>query len=214
MSVQSEIDRIITAVGNAYSKVSEKGGTVPSSQTVANLATAIGSIPAGGGAPSLQSKALTITSNGTVSVTPDAPYDALKKVDVTVDVSGGGGGGAGFKVTFPATATDWGWADVFLLLLEDGTIVNGTEYSVISAKTFDSVVGIKCYNSSIYMLRMTLSTGAIAQIKVPGSDVVQSMYSITNAPGTTPTSFADGSATIWWPVADTVISSIEMYNTD
>ena len=48
MSVQSEIDRIITAVGNAYSKVSEKGGTVPASQTVANLATAIDSIPAGG----------------------------------------------------------------------------------------------------------------------------------------------------------------------
>ena len=35
------------------------------------------------------SKNVTITSNGTVSVTPDAPYDALKKVDVTVDVSGG-----------------------------------------------------------------------------------------------------------------------------
>ena len=38
-------------------------------------------------------KAVTITSNGTVSVTPDAPYDALKKVDVTVDVASGGGGG-------------------------------------------------------------------------------------------------------------------------
>lgn len=38
-------------------------------------------------------KALTITSNGTVSVTPDAPYDALKKVDVTVDVASGGGSG-------------------------------------------------------------------------------------------------------------------------
>ena len=50
MSVQSEIDRIITEVGNAYSKVSEKGGTVPASQTVANLATAIDSIPSGGGA--------------------------------------------------------------------------------------------------------------------------------------------------------------------
>ncbi len=37
------------------------------------------------------SKALTITSNGTVSVTPDAPYDALKKVDVTVNVASGGG---------------------------------------------------------------------------------------------------------------------------
>ena len=89
MSVQSEIDRIITAVGNAYSKVSYKGGTVPASQTVANLATAIGSIPAGG-APSLQSKSVTYTSNGTATITPDAGYDALSSVDVTVDVSGGG----------------------------------------------------------------------------------------------------------------------------
>ena len=92
MSVQSEIDRIITAVGNAYSKVSQKGGTVPASQTVANLATAIGSIPAGGGAPSLQYKSVTITSNGTVSVTPDAPYDGMSSVDVTVNVASGGGG--------------------------------------------------------------------------------------------------------------------------
>ena len=90
MGVQSEIDRIITAVGNAYSKVSEKGGTVPASQTVANLATAIDSIPAGGGAPSLQSKSVTYTSNGTATITPDDGYDGLSSVDVTVDVSGGG----------------------------------------------------------------------------------------------------------------------------
>ena len=86
MSVQSEIDRIITAVGNAYSTVSEKGGTVPASQTVANLATAIDSIPAGS-TPSLQSKSVTYTSNGTAIIAPDHGYDGLSSVDVTVNVS-------------------------------------------------------------------------------------------------------------------------------
>ena len=48
----------------------------------------------GGTVVSVQdTKAVTITSNGTVSVTPDAPYDALKKVDITVDVASGGSSG-------------------------------------------------------------------------------------------------------------------------
>lgn len=41
-------------------------------------------------APSLQSKSVTYTSNGTNTITPDAGYDGLSSVDVTVDVSGGG----------------------------------------------------------------------------------------------------------------------------
>ena len=40
-----------------------------------------------------ENKAVTITSNGTATITPDEGYDGLSSVDVTVDVASGGGGG-------------------------------------------------------------------------------------------------------------------------
>lgn len=47
----------------------------------------------GGSSANIQeSKSVTITSNGTTEITPDAPYDALAKANVTVDVTSGGGG--------------------------------------------------------------------------------------------------------------------------
>ena len=46
-------------------------------------------------APSLQSKSVTYTANGTDTITPDEGYDGLSSVDVTVDVSGGGGSSGG-----------------------------------------------------------------------------------------------------------------------
>lgn len=44
MSVQTEIDRIITAVGAAYDAVETKGGTDPAAQTIEGLAGAISGI--------------------------------------------------------------------------------------------------------------------------------------------------------------------------
>lgn len=159
-------------------------------------------------------KALTITSNGTVSVTPDAPYDALKKVDVTVDVASGGGG-VGFKVTFPATATNWDKIDAIPsgLILSDGTVKPIHVYSDISGQTVENVIGIACCGTSnLYVLRMTLSEGVMAQYLARPS--LPPVVAITTAPNTTVAPYGGGTNTFWWPLADTVISAIEMYNTD
>ena len=46
MGIQTEIDRIITAVGAAYDTVEAKGGTLPQSETIDGLAAAVESIKA------------------------------------------------------------------------------------------------------------------------------------------------------------------------
>lgn len=47
MSVQNEIDRIITAVQAAHAKVAAKGGKTAQPYLVGNLASAIDTIPVG-----------------------------------------------------------------------------------------------------------------------------------------------------------------------
>jgi hypothetical protein len=79
MSIQSEIDRIITAVGAAYDAVDSKGGTAPAAQTIGGLATAVGTIPTGI-APKL---IVTVSAGATVTAT-----NGSKTISGTADSTG------------------------------------------------------------------------------------------------------------------------------
>ena len=85
MSISSEITRISNAKTAIAESIANKGVTVPSGTKIDGMAALIDSIQTGGGGAVQPSKALTVTSNGTTTITPDAPYDAIKQVDLTVN---------------------------------------------------------------------------------------------------------------------------------
>lgn len=91
------VDLAMGSGNQVISKSSGKDGmtqvtiTKPSTMLPANIKKGvnIGGVVGSLEASSLQdSKVVTITSNGTTTITPDAPYDAMKNVSVTVNVAG------------------------------------------------------------------------------------------------------------------------------
>lgn len=156
-------------------------------------------------------KDVTITSNGTTEIPPDVPYDALKKVNVTVAVEQT----AGFKITFPATA-DANWAarvTAARLLKSDGTFVNFTDYSVVAGKSVSNVIAITIPTTNReYVARYTFSGGMLG---IDGEllGVTNTPYvRVENSPSYTPYYGGDR----YWHVftADTVITKLEIYDTD
>ena len=160
-----------------------------------------------------ENKAVTITANGTATITPDEGYDGLSSVDVTVNVSSGGSETqAGHSVTFPATATRWTNIEEALLVISDGTSVHFEDYSVVAGKTINNVICIIAYSRRSYeYLKLTLAIGTIIQSVRSG--LTAEVYMV-KAPGTTKTRMGSSVHDSFMPVEDVTISAIEMYNTD
>nr|DAF30052.1 MAG TPA: hypothetical protein [Caudoviricetes sp.] len=121
------------------------------------------------------------------------------------------GGTVGFSVTFPATATNWNKLDSSAIIQADGTVINMKDYSTLAGKTIPNVVEICNWGQNFYFLRMTVQTGKIMLTYGAYSTV----YASIAVDGESSRTFlGNGSTARWVPLADTVISAIEMYNTD
>lgn len=67
MSVQTELDRIITAIGAAYDAVKAKGGTAPAAQTIEGLAGAISGIKSAPTTPYMEAEYVAVEDGSITS---------------------------------------------------------------------------------------------------------------------------------------------------
>ena len=74
MSIASAIQNAQQKVANSYTAISNKGGTLPATQNLSNMPTAIASIPSG------------ITPTGTISITTNGTTDVTNYATANVNV--------------------------------------------------------------------------------------------------------------------------------
>lgn len=83
MSIQSEINRIKTAKSNIIDEIEAKGVSVPTDASIDDLSALVQAISI---QKPEQTKSVTITTNGTTTITPDSGK-VLSSVSVTTNIT-------------------------------------------------------------------------------------------------------------------------------
>lgn len=100
-------------------------------------------------------KSITITSNGSTTITPDVPYDAMSKVDITVNAGGSGGGG-----TFTLTINLSGEEEMEPVVTWMDAESNYTILSVNGTTVLNVSKGLLCSLISNYPLEFSTINGS------------------------------------------------------
>lgn len=130
MSVNTQLDRLENAKAAIKTAIEGKGVTVPSATKLDEMAPLIESIT-----PTLQSKSVTITSNGTINISPDSGYDGLSEARVTVNVNSGGSELYNFTIV-----NNLGNSPVEYTIGDDFGVVPGAETVELSQSTLYNVL--------------------------------------------------------------------------
>lgn len=141
MSIQNEIDRIITAVRSAYDAVESKGGTAPAAQTIGELAAAVGTIQTGIATQLI----VTVSAGATVTATNGSKT-----------ISGTSGSTGVCTLTVPETGT---WSV--------SATLNGQTSNTQSISVKDSYAVTLTFFSAI--ITVTVDSGATVVLKKGGT---------------------------------------------
>lgn len=158
MSIASEITRINNNIAAAYTAASGKGATLPATEDSANLATCIGSIPAGGNTRAFPANYWVDTSGNVHNIGNDVNNTALPNAS-----------GTGYLNVLSANTTQISGYNEYLRAYQNNTDIVKIDLSAVTTI------------SGIFALREAFDSSAVIAADVSSLSEISGGFAFANA---------------------------------